>query len=92
MVIEANAARVIKAVTNTPFHIPEGAEVINMCHAVEEMINESKEEGRAEGKLEGAVIMLVGLVKDGIITIKEAAKRANMSESMFEEEIKKLSV
>ena len=96
MVIEANAARVIKAVTNTPFHIPEGAEVINMCHAVEEMINESKEvgreEGRAEGKLEGAVIMLVGLVKDGIITIKEAAKRANMSESMFEEEVKKLSL
>lgn len=88
MVIEANAARVIKAVTNTPFHIPEGVEVINMCRAVEEMINESKE----EGKLEGAVIMLVGLVKDGIITIKEAAKRANMSESMFEEEIKKLSV
>ena len=63
-----------------------------MCHAVEEMINESKEEGRVEGKLEGAVIMLANLVKDGVITIKEAAKRANMSESMFEEKVKKLSL
>ena len=45
MLIEANAARVIKAVTNTPLDIPEGAEVIDVCKAVEEMMNESEERG-----------------------------------------------
>ena len=37
MLMEANAARVIKAVTNTPLDIPEDAEVIDVCKAVEDM-------------------------------------------------------
>lgn len=83
MLIEANAARVIKAVTNTPLDIPEDAEVIDVCKAVEDMMNESK--------TEGAVAVLAGLVKDGLLSIKEAAHRANMTESAFEAEVKKLS-
>lgn len=81
--IEANAARVIKAVTNTPLDIPEDAEVVDMCKAVEDMMNESK--------TKGAVEVLVGLVKDGVLSIREAASRAHMTESAFEEEVKKLS-
>ena len=69
MLMEANAARVIKAVTNTPLDIPEDAEVIDVCKAVEEMMNES----------------------DGLLSIKEAAHRANMTESAFEAEVKKLT-
>lgn len=83
MLIEANAARVIKAVTNTPLDIPEDAEVVDMCKAVEDMMNESK--------TKGAVEVLVGLVKDGVLSIREAASRARMTESAFEEEVKKLS-
>ena len=83
MLMEANAARVIKAVTNTPLDIPEDAEVIDVCKAVEDMMNESK--------TEGAVAVLAGLVKDGLLSIKEAAHRANMTESAFEAEVKKLS-
>lgn len=87
MLMEANAARVIKAVTNTPLDIPEDAEVIDVCKAVEDMMNESK----AEGRTEGAVAALAGLVKDGLLSIKDAARRANMTESAFEAEVKKLS-
>ena len=83
MLMEANAARVIKAVTNTPLDIPEDAEVIDVCKAVEDMMNESK--------TEGAVTVLAGLVKDGLLSIKEAAHRANMTESAFEAEVKKLT-
>ena len=54
-----------------------------MCKAVEDMMNESK--------TEGAVAVLAGLVKDGLLSIKEAARRANMTESAFEAEVKKLS-
>ena len=83
MLMESNAARVIKAVTNTPLDIPEDAEVIDVCKAVEDMMNESK--------TEGAVAVLAGLVKDGLLSLKEAARRANMTESAFEAEVKKLS-
>ena len=87
MLMEANAARVIKAVTNTPLEIPEGAEVIDMCKAVEDMMNDSK----AEGRTEGMVAALAGLVKDGLLSLKDAALRANMTESAFEAEMQKLS-
>ena len=87
MLMEANAARVIKAVTNTPLDIPEDAEESDVCKAVEDMMNESK----AEGRTEGAVAALAGLVKDGLLSIKDAARRANMTESAFEAEVKKLS-
>lgn len=75
MLIEANAARVIKAVTNTPLDIPEGAEVIDVCKAVEEMINESEERGELR--------MLVKQVRKGRITIEQAAEDANMSVEQF---------
>ena len=40
---------------------------------------EGKAEGRAEGKIEGILSTLAGLVKDGILTLSEAAKRADMT-------------
>ena len=45
---------------------------------------EGKKEGIKEGIKEGAINILLNLVKDGIISIEEAAKRANISVSKFE--------
>ena len=42
---------------------------------------EGRVEGKAEGKAEGAITIIVGLIKDGILTIESGAKRLNMSES-----------
>ena len=39
--------------------------------------------GRAEGKAEGEVSAFAGLVRDGILTLAEAAKRANMTAPDF---------
>ena len=47
-------------------------------------IKEGRKEGRKEGIKEGAINILLTLVKDGIISIEEAAKRANISASKFE--------
>lgn len=52
----------------------------SMCEIMEKI---AKEE-RTKGKLE----LLFDLVKDDIITITEAAKRANMTESVFTENMK----
>ncbi|CUO07347.1 hypothetical protein [Mitsuokella jalaludinii] len=42
-----------------------------------------REEGRKEGKAEGRWTTLVELVHDGLLTVKEAAKRAGMTEEAF---------
>lgn len=97
--IEVNAARVIKTITKTPIEIPEGAEVINMCEAIEAMMKDSKAVGRAEGKaegktegiMEGTIRTLVGLVKDGLLSAKDAAARLDMTESNFESVMKSMS-
>ncbi len=51
-----------------------------MCEIMERLTTEAK----AEGKLE----TLFDLVKDGILTIAEAAKRADMTETIFTENMK----
>lgn len=44
---------------------------------------EGKMEGKIEGKIEGKMNLLKELVKDGLLQVSEAAKRADMSEDMF---------
>ena len=56
-----------------------------MCKAIEDMKTNAKNEGRAEGMNKGILETLVGLVKDGLISFAEAAKRANMTVSDFED-------
>jgi hypothetical protein len=56
-----------------------------MCEIMEKIANEERMEGRNEGKLQ----TLFDLVKDGILTISEAAKRANMTEANFSENMEK---
>ena len=54
----------------------------------EEGIKEGIREGIKEGIKEGTVNVLISLVKDGILSIADAAKRANMSEESFIQYIK----
>ena len=46
-------------------------------------MREGMEKGIEEGRAEGVLISLVSLVKDGLISVSEAAKRADMSEEGF---------
>ena len=41
----------------------------------------AKMEGIEEGRAEGAITTIVGLIKNGILTIENGAKRLNISES-----------
>ena len=107
MIIERNAAMVISTATRTTINIPEKEESIDMCKAIEEMladaIAEGKNAGLLEGKaagllegksaglIEGQFQSLAALVKDGLLDINEAAKRANMSVEEFEEKMYQIS-
>ena len=48
---------------------------------IEKGIQKGIEKGKAEGRVEGAITTIVGLIKDGILTIENGAKRLNISES-----------
>lgn len=100
MTLERNAARVIQAITKVTIDISEETEEIDMCKAIEDMMQDSrekgraegKEEGKAEGRTEGILFTLTGLVRDGVLNIKDAAFRADMTESAFEAAMKKSQV
>ena len=91
MYMENAAAKVIKAITNTPITISEEEEEINVCQAVDEMIEDGRAEGRAEGELFGFIKAYTGLIKDGLLSVKEAALRMHMTEEKFVEEMEKVN-
>ena len=78
----------------------KGKEHVTMCEVldrveargIEKGIAKGREEGIREGIKEGikegTVNVLISLVKDGILSIADAAKRANMSEESFIQYIK----
>lgn len=84
MYMENAAAQVIKAITNTPITISEEEEEIDVCQAVDEMIEEGREEGRMEGFIKAYAL------KDGLLSVKEAASRMHMTEEKFVEEMEKV--
>ena len=55
MMMDADAARVIRTVTNTPVEIPEEEVRVDMCKGIEELMEDSRKEGRKEGEASGAL-------------------------------------
>jgi predicted transposase YdaD len=66
--------------------------VTNMCEIAQRLFDQGREDGRTTGLLEGTVTAFAGLVRDGRLTISEAAQRAGMSEETFTENMKKFNV
>ena len=50
----------------------------------QEVLEKSKNKWIKEGRKEGVINTLLMLVKDGIISVEDAAKRANLSVSTFQ--------
>ena len=49
-------------------------------------------EGRAEGVIKGKIEAFVELIRDGVLTVRDAALRANMTEAEFSSQMAALSV
>lgn len=56
-----------------------------MCKAMEDLRNESIREGIEKGRIEGRLLTLIDLVKDGTLTIEKAASQSKMTVEQFEE-------
>jgi hypothetical protein len=66
-----------------------------MCEALRELMKDEIEQefaqgmaqGMAQGRAEGAKDLLFGLVRDGLLSVKEAAARLDLSETAFVEQM-----
>ena len=73
-----------------PFLVAHRAEVKGMLlteYNEAEQMELFKEDGRREGRVEGILDTLASLVKDGILSIKDAAARAGVSEDIIKKKI-----
>lgn len=73
--ISADAARVMRDITNTPINIEHGMEAINMCKAIQDMIAEGIAEGKAKGIAEGKA---EGIAEGKAEGIKKFSKLINI--------------
>ena len=100
------AAEVMKCIGKIPMEIEEGGEV-NMCKAIDDMmekrerkgrqegiqkgIREGREKGIQEGKKAGQLEVLMELAMDGILSVKVASDKASMSVNDFEKQLEKVT-
>lgn len=80
MIMDNDAARVIRDITNTPIYVPEGKGAIDVCKAVKDMIDE----GIATGELNKAKKMALKMYKNGD-SIKKIAETAEVSIDLVKE-------
>ena len=71
MIMDNDAARVIRDITNTPIYVPDGKGEIDMCKAVKDMIYEER------------ILTLIELVRDNSLSIEKASAKANMTVEQF---------
>jgi len=81
--VSAETVHLINECTGSDLVVPEGKEVINMCKGLEGYGQKERAEGRAEGVLE----TLVELVQKGLLTVKDAAEQAGMTQEEFQQKI-----
>lgn len=83
--LENRAAQVVKTITGIPMEINEEEDDQDMCKAFEEMLENSRNEGRNEGKLG----ILSQLIEQGLLTLETAAAQVNMTPEEFQKAITK---
>ena len=87
--MSVDTIRLINEFTKSKIEIPEEKEEVKMCVAWDTFERECTEKGRAEGRLEGrregVMSTLTGLVREGILSVQDAANRASMPLEEFEQ-------
>lgn len=85
MNIEVEAARVLEVIIHTHIKREEVDDMgnVNMCKAIQEMIQDGRDEGRVQ--------LLVTLIQSGDISLQRAAALMNMTPKEFQEKSKMIS-
>ena len=86
--VEKEAVELINLITGSQIAGEEKEEVIDMCRAWENSINNAKNEGRLEGKIKGKIETLY---EECDMSIPDIAKKVAKPEEYVKEVIKKLT-
>lgn len=68
-------------------NLSQGIEDKGIAIGFEQGIEQGLEQGLSKGRQEGTLFTLIGLVKDGLLSIDAAASRINMTEQEFKEKM-----
>lgn len=85
LIVDVKTAQAINDLTNLNLSIPEGKEEINMCKAMEELIKDGEAKGEARGKQSEKLEIYRGLVRDGILSARQASERSGIPEELLVE-------
>ena len=77
--LDRKAATVIEAVTGSEIHMYEEKEEVNVCQAIQEMMDDAKMEGRAEGVQNERTKMAIRLLERGKDSLEEIAELSNLT-------------
>ncbi len=71
------------------YQLQEEEETTDMCKAITDLIADGREEGLKQGKAKGRLEILFELVRDNLLSIKDAAIKASLTETAFSDAMKK---
>ena len=93
MNMEIEAARVIEVITHMEIESEEVDSMgnVNMCKALQDMMQDSRDEGRLAGISEGRFQLLTTLIQSGDISLQKAAALMNMTPEEFLDKSKTIS-
>lgn len=85
MNMEIEAARVIEMITQIEIEEEEVDSMgnVNMCKAIEDMIQDAVDEKKDDWLSEGRLQLLTTLIQSGKVTVKEAATLMDMTQEEF---------
>lgn len=86
--VEKEAVELINLITGSKIVGDEKEEVVDMCRAWENSINNAKSEGKSEGRIEGKIETLY---EECDMSIPDIAKKVSKPEEYVKEVIKKLT-
>lgn len=86
-VIRDMTVKVVKSLAIKWTNIKEGVEAIMGGEILELEADKILDRGKAEGRIEGRLNGMIELVRDGLLDIAEAAKRANMTQEEFSRKV-----
>ena len=89
--VGAESVELINELTDSRLRIAEGEETVDMCKAIEDMRAEARSEGIErgieQGIEQGTMQVLSGLVRDGVLTLADAAARAGVAPEEFRKRV-----
>ena len=81
--LDEEAAKVIETVTGITIDMEEETTMGKLCKAVQDLMDDSREEGIVIGREKERIIILTKLINTGIMSVEAAADMAGMEKETF---------